>query len=75
MNTLCIRLPEEIDNRLNHLASQTGRAKTYYVREALNQYLEDMEDTYIALYRLERPEKSIPLEEVIKEFEKNNVED
>ena len=64
MSTLCIRLPEEVDKRLNSLSSKTGRTKTYYVREAILGHLEEIEDTYIALNRLERSEKTYSLEEV-----------
>ena len=38
---LAIRLPEEIESRLVALASQTGRRKTVYAREAILTYLED----------------------------------
>jgi len=64
MSTLCIRLPETINKRLGILADQTGRTKAYYVREALLDHLEELEDTYIALRRLEKPEKTYSLEEV-----------
>ena len=43
-----IRLPEEIESRLAALASQTGRSKTFYAREAILTYLEDLEDYYLA---------------------------
>lgn len=64
MNTLCVRLPETIAKRLGNLATQTGRTKTYYAREAILEYIEDMEDTYTALRRLEKKEKTYSLEEV-----------
>ncbi|RMD59304.1 ribbon-helix-helix protein, CopG family [Candidatus Parcubacteria bacterium] len=50
---LAIRLPEEIEARLTALAKQTGRTKTYYAREAILRYLEDLEDVYLAEKRLE----------------------
>jgi RHH-type transcriptional regulator, rel operon repressor / antitoxin RelB len=64
MNTLCIRIPDKINKRLNHLASQTGRTKTYYIREAIVGHIEELEDIYIALKRLETPEKNYSLEEM-----------
>ena len=67
---LAIRLNEETEQRINNLAKITGRSKSYYVREALDQYLDDAEDLYTALYRLEHPSKTVPLEEVIREFNK-----
>ena len=45
---LTIRLPEEIESRLTALASRTGRSKTFYAREAILTYLEDLEDYYLA---------------------------
>ena len=49
---LAIRLPEEIELRLESLAKATGRTKTYYAREAILEYLEAMEDLYIAEQRM-----------------------
>jgi RHH-type rel operon transcriptional repressor/antitoxin RelB len=46
---LAIRLPEEIEQRLEALARKTGRTKTYYAREAILMHLEDMEDYYEAV--------------------------
>ena len=45
---LTIRLPEEIESRLAVLASRTGRSKTFYARETILTYLEDLEDYYLA---------------------------
>ncbi|MFA7238850.1 MAG: DUF6290 family protein [Sulfuricellaceae bacterium] len=50
---LAIRLPAEIENRLDALAKATGRTKTYYAREAILEHLADMEDLYLAEKRLE----------------------
>ena len=61
---LAIRLQPETERRLNALAKQTGRTKTYYAREAILRYLDDMEDQYIALDRLEHPRRRWTLEEL-----------
>lgn len=45
---LAIRLPEDVEARLNALASHTGRTKTFYAREAILAHLEDLEDYYLA---------------------------
>ena len=45
---LAIRLPEDIENRLNALAKATGRTKTFYAREAILEHLDDLEDLYLA---------------------------
>ncbi len=70
---LSVRLPEELEQRLDALAKATGRSKTYYVREALIQKLEDMEDIYMAEAVLERirsgEEKVISAEEFWREMD------
>jgi len=67
---LAIRLPQSIEKRLEKLARRTGRTKTYYVREAILEHLEDMEDLYLAERSVERirsgEEHSIPLKDAMK---------
>lgn len=63
---LSVRLPEEIETRLEALAQKTGRTKTFYIREAVLEHLEDLEDYYLALERIQKPEgKLVSLEDVI----------
>jgi len=50
---LAIRLPEDIERRLEKLAKATGRTKTFYAREAILEHLEDLEDIFLAERRLE----------------------
>ena len=52
-----IRLSPEIEQRLDHLASQTGRTKAFYLRGMIERGLEDMEDYYLAADVLERVRK------------------
>lgn len=54
---LSVRLAPEIMERLELLADKTGRTKSFCSREAILRYLEDMEDTLIAIERLETPTK------------------
>ena len=49
---LAIRLPSEIEDRLEALAQATGRTKTFYAREAILEHLDDLEDLYLAEQRL-----------------------
>lgn len=67
---LAIRLPDEIEKRLEKLAKKTWRTKSYYVRQAILEYLEDMEDYYLAEERLKsfNEAKTIPLEEIMKRY-------
>jgi len=67
---LAIRLPQSIEKRLEKLARRTGRTKSFYVREAILQHLEDLEDIYAAERVLESirkgQERTIPLEDVLR---------
>ena len=55
--TTSIRLAPEADQRLDFLASQTGRTKAFYLRELVERGLEDLEDYYLATDVLERLRK------------------
>lgn len=70
---LAIRLPKDIEERLNALAEKTGRTKTYYAREAILEYLDTLEDIYLAESRYEDirtgKSKSMPLDEVMKAYD------
>ena len=61
---LPIRLPEDIETRLKALAAETGRTKTALAREAIVEYLDDLEDYYLAEARARRNRKTIPIAEV-----------
>ena len=49
---LALRLPEDIESRLEKLAKATGRTKSFYAREAILEHLADLEDLYLAEKRL-----------------------
>ncbi|MEC9483074.1 MAG: DUF6290 family protein [Halomonas sp.] len=51
---LAIRLPTDIEARLEALAKATGRTKTFYAREAILEHLDDLEDIYLAEQALEQ---------------------
>jgi len=65
---LAIRLPEAIEERLDALANETGRTKTALAREAILEYIDDLEDFYLAEARARRNRKTIPLAEVEREL-------
>ncbi|MBK7472231.1 MAG: ribbon-helix-helix protein, CopG family [Betaproteobacteria bacterium] len=65
---LAIRLPETIEERLAALANETGRTKTALAREAILEYIDDLEDYYLAEARARRNRKTIPLDEVEREL-------
>lgn len=43
-----VRIPDETFERLQALAERTGRTSTFYIREAIETHLEDLEDIYRA---------------------------
>ena len=51
---MSVRLPEEVEARLERLAKETGRTKSFYARAAILEKIEDMEDMYLAERVLER---------------------
>lgn len=61
---LAVRIPEALENRLDKLAKLTGRPKSFYVRLALSTHLDEIEDTYTALHRLENPARRLTLDEL-----------
>lgn len=48
MGSTMIRLDDETEARLNRLAERTGRSKSFYVREATLEKLEEYEDFFLA---------------------------
>ena len=52
-----IRLSPNIEQRLNQLVAQTGRAKSYYLRELIEGGMDDLEDFYLADATMERIRK------------------
>ena len=70
--SISIRLPEEVESRLDALAKRTGRTKTFYMRQAIVEHLDDLEDLYLAEKRLEDLQagrsKTVPLEEVMTRY-------
>jgi RHH-type rel operon transcriptional repressor/antitoxin RelB len=67
---LAIRLPSEIESRLERLAAATGRTKSFYARAAIMEYIGDLEDIYLAEQRLTDLRagrtQAIALEDVMK---------
>ena len=66
---LTVRLPDNLEKRLNALAMATKRSKSYYVREALERVMEDMEDAYLAETAYEEFVKSGKSSKPIKKVE------
>jgi RHH-type rel operon transcriptional repressor/antitoxin RelB len=57
MPTTTVRLSPDADSRLSLLSAATGRTKAFYLREMIENGLEDMEDYYLAADVLEKVRK------------------
>lgn len=71
-----VRLEDETYTRLQNLASKTGRTATYYIREAIETHLEELEDVYLAEQTLEEvrrgKQRTYSLDEVERELDLAN---
>lgn len=61
---LTVRLEPELKARLDELAEATGRSKSHYVRQALEEFLEDRADYLLAISLLEKNDPTIGLDEL-----------
>ena len=52
-----IRLAPELSNRLDRLALKTGRTKAFYLRELIENGIDEMEEYYLAAETRERVRK------------------
>lgn len=65
-----VRLPEHLEKRLRVLSLNTKRTKSYFITEALERYLEDIEDYTMAVDRITRPKrKLLTTTEVLKRLD------
>ena len=68
---LALRLPADVESRLEELAKRTGRTKSYYAREAIIEHLVELEELYLAeaaLAAIREGAKTYPLSDVEREF-------
>jgi RHH-type rel operon transcriptional repressor/antitoxin RelB len=65
---LALRLPPEIEKRLDALAKKTGRSKSFYAREAILRHIEDLEDYHLAMRRLARKSTPVSLDALEQEL-------
>ena len=72
MGAVSLRLPEDVSRRLQRLADRTGRSKTFYMIEAIQEHLDDLEDLYLAEQRLmdlrAGRSETVPLDELMKGY-------
>jgi RHH-type rel operon transcriptional repressor/antitoxin RelB len=77
-----VRFDAETETRLNALAAQTHRSKSYYLKEAIKNYLDAYEETILTVARYEEQIrngtlKTIPMGKIMKElkFDKSDLVD
>ena len=68
---LALRLPADLEKRLDTLSKRTGRSKSFYAREAILTHIEDIEDAYLAKRRYEKGAEPVPLEALERETAAN----
>lgn len=68
---LAIRLDPALEDRLSAIAEKTGRTKTFYARAAIEEYIDDLEDYFLAEERMKdfRPGDGIPLDEMMRKLD------
>ncbi len=70
---LALRLPPEIEDRLEALAKRTGRSKSFYARQAILEHLDDLEDIYLAESRMkqlaEGRSSTVSIAELVAKYE------
>ncbi|WP_312796274.1 DUF6290 family protein [Tianweitania sp.] len=63
---LALRLPAELEQRLEDLARKTGRTKSFYAREAIVEHIDDLEDMYLVRERLSDEPEYVSFDEVVQ---------
>ncbi len=67
---LALRLPEDIERRLEALAKRSGRSKSFYAREAILEHLDDLEAAYLSDEILKRIESGQEQTHTLEDLEK-----
>lgn len=76
MSAISLRLPDEISQRIEHLAKKTGRTKSFYLLKAIVDHIDELEDIYLAEQSLidirSGASKTYSLEEVERHLDLDN---
>ncbi|WP_367874164.1 anti-toxin [Luteolibacter sp. Populi] len=65
---IAIDLDPDIERRLALLAEKSGQTKDFHAKEAILEHIEDLEDEYEALERLQNPGPTFSAEEAKREL-------
>ncbi|MFT4186315.1 MAG: ribbon-helix-helix domain-containing protein [Micrococcaceae bacterium] len=66
--TISVRLNKEQETALTELSKETNRPKSFYIKEALNDFLENKADYYLGVNRLENSQGTMSLKELRREL-------
>ena len=70
MSSLSVRIPDELFKKLNELAKKTRRTKSSFIKQLIEENIEDLEYAYMALERMnDKNAKYLSTEEVEKQLE------
>lgn len=64
MHIITSKIPDDLYNRLNNLGKIIDRKRSYLIKKAVESFLEEREDYFIALHRLEEKNPRISLEQL-----------
>ena len=71
--SISLRLPDDIHEQLEDIAEDTDRSKSYLIKKAIEQYLEEYADYQLALDRLnDKDDKIISSKELRKRLAASN---
>ena len=69
---MSLRLPADVESRLDALSTLTGRSKTFYAVQAIREHIDDLEDAHLSSevrVRLRAgAEGRIPLSDLLAEY-------
>jgi RHH-type rel operon transcriptional repressor/antitoxin RelB len=66
--TITVRLDNQLDERLEKLALETHRSKSFYIKEAISEYLNNREDYLLSLAAFEKVEPTTSILDIRKEL-------
>jgi len=70
MSSLSVRVPDELFKKLNKLAKKTRRTKSSFIKQLIEENIDDLEYAYMALERMnDKNTKYLSTEEVEKQLE------
>lgn len=65
---ITVRIPIDVEKKLAQLATRTHRTESYYVRKAIEEFLEDEADYLLAMERIQKNNPRISLDELEKKL-------